>query len=227
MQRYKIAKPAVHEFVQPIQNSCLLHITVINIFLQLHRKSLDEKMAKKLAIRSLRRGIGSMDYIDTLLIMEDDLDDDDDENMHEFGMSSETDRSHTAESHQTESQSNVSPGITLPEWCRCGKCQPMPQEIENKCCKQKTCIINSSRFAKICLDPDVLELCIRSTSDIGNDREDNSTRAFRKAAYRQFILARHGHLGKGNRRVCPSCVVLEIRKRYPSVTGVYMGYREH
>lgn len=121
----------------------------------------------------------------------------------------------------------VPPRETLPEWCKCGKCQPMPQEIENKCCKQKTCITNSSRFAKICLDPDVLELCIRSTSDIRNDREDNSTRAFRKAAYRQFILARHGHLGKGNRRVCPSCVVLEIRKRYPSVTGVYMGYREH
>ena len=33
-------------------------------------------MVKKLAIRSLRRGIGSMDYIDTLLIMEDDLDED-------------------------------------------------------------------------------------------------------------------------------------------------------
>ncbi|CAB4032674.1 P2X purinoceptor 7-like [Paramuricea clavata] len=82
-------------------------------------------------------------------------------------------------------------------------------------------------FAKICLDPDVLELCIRNTGDIRNDQEDNSTRAFRKAGYRQFVLARHGHLGKGNRRVCPSCVVLKIRGRYPSVTGVYMGFREH
>jgi hypothetical protein len=82
-------------------------------------------------------------------------------------------------------------------------------------------------FSKICLDPDVLELCIRNTSDIRNDHEDNSTKAFRKAAYRQFILARHGYLGKGNRRVCPSCVVIKIKERYPSVTGVYMGYREH
>ena len=96
----------------------------------------------------------------------------------------------------------------------------MPQDVENKCCKQKNCITNSPRFSKPCLDPDVLQLCIRSTSD-------NSTRAFRKAAYRQFTLSRYGHLNTGNSRVCPSCVVLEIWKRYPSVTGVYMGYREH
>ena len=67
---------------------------------------------------------------------------------------------------------------------------------------------------------------IRNTSDIRNDREDNSTMSFRKAGYRQFILAGHGYLGKGNRRVCHSCVFLKIRQRYPSVTGVYMGYRE-
>ena len=80
-----------------------------------------------------------------------------------------------------------------------------------------------SQFIKLCLDTDVLQLCIRNTSDIRNDREDNSTRAFRKAAYRQFILARHGCLWKGNHRVCPSCVVMKIRQCYPSVTGVYMG----
>ena len=34
-------------------------------------------MVKKLAIRGLRRGVGSMDFIHSLLIMEDDLEDDD------------------------------------------------------------------------------------------------------------------------------------------------------
>ena len=82
------------------------------------------------------------------------------------------------------------------DWCVGGRCRPMPQEIENKSCKLKKCITLSSRFTKLCLVPDVLEWCIRNTSDIRNDREDNSTRAFRKAAYRQFILACHGHLGK-------------------------------
>ena len=38
--------------------------------------------------------------------------------------------------------------------------------------------------------------------------------SFRKAAYRQFALCRHGKFGRGNRRVMPSCVVLQIRHTY-------------
>ena len=41
---------------------------------------------RKLAIRSLRRCVGSMDYIESLLIMEDDLDED--ECLDDFGNSS-------------------------------------------------------------------------------------------------------------------------------------------
>ena len=37
---------------------------------------LDDQIVQKFAIRSLRRGIGSMDCIHTLLIAEDDLDED-------------------------------------------------------------------------------------------------------------------------------------------------------
>lgn len=177
-----------------------------------------------------------MDYIDTLLILEDDLDESED--LGEFGQSlteQPDDRPQagsgptTQDSNNPQNPDQVQDSATggVPDWCVCGRCHPMPQEIENKCCKLKKCITSSSRFTKLCLDPDVLELCIRNTSDIRNDREDSSTRAFRKAAYRQFILARHGHLGKGNRRVCPSCVVLNIRERFPSITGIYMGYREH
>ena len=68
---------------------------------------------------------------------------------------------------------------------------------------------NNFPFAKLCLDPDVLEMSIRSTGDIRNDREDASTHAFRRAAYREFILAKYGCLGKGSRHVCSSCVVLK------------------
>ena len=185
-------------------------------------------MVRKLAIR---RGIGSMDYIDMLLIMEDDLDED--ERLGGFGEpSNENPLGQGMNPSQSPSQSqdlNPTPDpipASVPDWCKCGKCRPMAQEVENKCCRQKKCLTTTSRFSKLCLNPDVLELCIRNTSDKRNDREDNSTRAFRKAAYRQFILVCHGYLGKGNRQVCPSCVVLKIRERYPSVTGVYMGYRD-
>lgn len=174
-----------------------------------------------------------MDYIHTLLTAKDDLDDDADVFDEPVeGISGETREQQqglaeggAGEGSQQQGTDSTVDG-DVPPWCICLNCRRMPQDIENKCCNLKKCITLSSRFSKVCLDPDVLELCIRNTSDIRNDREDNSTRAFRKAAYRQFILARHGYLGKGNRRVCPSCVVLKIRQRYPSVTGVYMGYRE-
>ena len=186
----------------------------------------------------MRRGIGSMDYIETLLIMEDDLDED--ENFGEFGQASTEQPTGSAladsetknkgpvpsDTHNPDQIDDSASG-SVPDWCVCGRCHPMTQDVENKCCKLKKCITLSSRFTKLCLDPDVIELCIRNTGDIRNDREDNSSRAFRKAAYRQFILARHGHLGKGNRRVCPSCVVMKIRERWPSITGVYMVYREN
>ena len=180
---------------------------------------------RKLAIRGLRRGIGSMDFIQTLLIMEDDLDES------ELGSpNSTTSPMLTAEmTGSTSAASDPGPSSITPSvpWCVCGMCRPMPQAVENKCCGLEICITTTSRFAKLCLDRDVLELCIRNTRDMRNDREDNSPCSFRKAAYRQFILARHGHLGKGNRRVCPSCCVLKIRGHFPSVTGVYMGFREH
>lgn len=171
-----------------------------------------------------------MDYIHSLLIMEDDLDETNEpqtEDSSQMGQLCTTNSANCSLSQVEETEASADaadpsgsqPAVALP-WCVCRQCRPMPQEIENKCCKLTTCI-------SLCLDVDVLEMCVRNAGEIRNDREDTSTRSFRKAAYRQFILARHGHLGKGNRWVCPSCVVLKIRQRYPSVTGVYMGYREH
>ena len=95
---------------------------------------MDESLVRKLAIRSLRRGIGSMDYIDTLLIMEDDLDDT--ENVGELWQSS-TERPHEETPTQDAGNSQnpgPDPDLTsscVPDWCDCGRCRPMPQEIEN------------------------------------------------------------------------------------------------
>ena len=128
-------------------------------------------MVKKLAIHSLRRGIGSMDYIDTLLIMEDDLDEDDQdaerlgESSHDNPLNSGTDPCQSQSPSQSQNP-NPTPEPTpesVPDWCTCGKCRPMPQQVENKCCKQKKCITLTSRFAKLCL----VQMCWSFVSAIG------------------------------------------------------------
>ena len=118
-----------------------------------------------------------------------------------------------------------SPGDTCPEWCKCHVCRPMPNEIENVCCKRVACITRFQAFNNICLDRDILEVCMKARCDIRADEFNFSVESFRKAAYRQFVLWRFGKLGRGNRRVVPSCVVLSIRRMYPSADGQYMGYR--
>jgi len=71
----------------------------------------------------------------------------------------------------------------------------------------------------------MLTLAIRARFDILAEEPDYSTNTFRKAAYKQYYLWKYGKLGKGNRRVLPSCVVHAIRRHYPSPDGLHMGYR--
>ena len=188
--------------------------------------TLDSETIKKLCIRSLRRGIGSLDYIDSLLIMEDDLNNNNNE-----------DDIAEAYSPAAEASIAITPPtqpIPLqrqgprPEWCICGNCCNMPLEVEKVCCtrKKKLWRKKKTRFKKLCLDPDYLELSIKSSAHIRNDRQNNSTRSFRKAAYRHYILDKHGYLGEGRRKVAPSCAVWEIPEHYPSSTGIYMGFKE-
>ena len=164
-----------------------------------------------------------MDYIQGLLIAEDDLDEDDEDEGDVAPSSTGTEQTPTAATSPEQCPS--SPGTSVPPWCKCGVCTFMPQDIENKCCGQRRCVTTHTRFQKLCLDQDVLQLTIRNRGDIRNDQEDNSTRSCRKTGYRQYVLDRYGHLGKGKGKVCPSCVVKTIRRNYPSQTGVYMGFR--
>lgn len=119
-----------------------------------------------------------------------------------------------------------SPGNnTAPEWCKCKLCRPMQSDQENVCCQRVNCLTRFQVFNNICLDRDVLEICIKARCDIRADEFNFSMESFRKAAYRQFIIWRYGKLGRGNRRVVPSCAVLSIRRAYPSPDGRVMGFR--
>lgn len=110
-------------------------------------------------------------------------------------------------------------------WCVCGVCRRMPTEEENVCCKKRTCVTSYIMFNTVCLDREVLQLAIRARCDIQADEPDYSTQSYRKAAYRQYTLWKYGKLGRGNRKILPSCVVLAIRQAYPAPDGVYMGFR--
>ena len=79
-----------------------------------------------------------------------------------------------------------SPCDTSPVWCKCNVCRPMPNEIENVCCKRVTCITRFQAFNNICLDKDILEVSIKARCDIQADDFNLSMESFRKAAYRQF-----------------------------------------
>jgi hypothetical protein len=83
----------------------------------------------------------------------------------------------------------------------------MPLRVEEKCCGRSRCVTAYNIFYKIVLDPHVLGVAILNRADIRADPEDFSDRTYRKAAYRQYILVAHKHLGRGNSKVASSCVV--------------------
>ena len=114
-----------------------------------------------------------------------------------------------------------------PEWCNCGQCMAMPTQEENKCCARtrRPCVSRQALFNQIVLDANILDIAMRYREDVLVLNNNRNNENFRHAAYRQFVLWQHGRLGRGNRRVVPSCCVLAIRSRYPSPNGVYTGYR--
>ena len=52
--------------------------------------------------------------------------------------------------------------IPAPVWCKCRVCRPMPSDEENLCCKTVTCVTSYTSCSNICLDRDILEVCIKA-----------------------------------------------------------------
>ena len=115
--------------------------------------------------------------------------------------------------------------VRKPDYCTCGLCQEMPTAKENKCCKKRHCISRSNVFKNICIDKENLETAIRSLSDTYVFTPYYSNRSMRHAAYRQYVMWKHGHVGARRRIVIPSCCVWSIRKAYPSPIDQYTGFK--
>ena len=61
----------------------------------------------------------------------------------------------------------------------------------------------------------------------GDHLEDNfSNRSLRYAAYKQLIWWMFKHLGKGNRRIIPSCASWKIREYFAEPNAYYVHYSE-
>lgn len=115
----------------------------------------------------------------------------------------------------------------VPDFCVCGQCQEMPTDKERICCKERRlCRAKSATFHNICVESENLCTAIRNMADTYVFTPTYHNRAMRHAAYRQYIMWQHGYLGKGHRKVIPSCCVWEIRKFYPSPNGHYTGYKD-
>ena len=120
---------------------------------------------------------------------------------------------------------NYQPPQGAPGWCRCGRCREMANAVERVCCKSRPCISTTDAFHDTCLNRNVLTVAILDSNDFYNDDAEMSPNNYRKAAYRQCILYRHGYLGRGNRKVVPSCALWKIRDTYPSPDDHYLGFK--
>ncbi|MBN3296100.1 P2RX7 protein, partial [Amia calva] len=114
---------------------------------------------------------------------------------------------------------------TLPAWCHCGCCLPMPTPQEQLCCRrhQGQCITASPLFSQLVLDRHVLNAVLLYRDPLRDPSEANSNDRLRHCAYSLFIDWRFGELQPGSLAVISSCSVWKIREQYPSGDGRYTG----
>ena len=103
----------------------------------------------------------------------------------------------------------------------------MPLPCENVCCKQVPCVTTLGIFENNVLNTDVLSIALVSRCDDLADTAEYTPAAYRKIAYRQWIMWQHGYLGRYDTKVIPSCVVWAVRNKFPAPGGNYLGFKEY
>ena len=113
------------------------------------------------------------------------------------------------------------------EWCTCGKCRHMDNPVERVCCKMRPCITTTDMFHDVALNRNVLAVGILNASDYFGSLVEFKPSNFRHVAYQQYIIFSRGYLGRGNRKVVPSCVIWKVRDNYPAPNNNYTGFKEY
>ncbi|XP_041457679.1 P2X purinoceptor 7-like [Lytechinus variegatus] len=116
------------------------------------------------------------------------------------------------------------PSLPAPPYCRCGKCRPMPTDVENVCCGFDICVSTTQAFADAVLNGNVLAAAMRAANNEFPRDIARSNESYWHYAYKQFVLIHHGRLGAGIRRVVPSCSALRIRRSFPAPNNRYKGF---
>ena len=123
-------------------------------------------------------------------------------------------------------------------WCVCGKCRCMETEEESKCCREAgevpddyfsnlVCITENGNFGAVCLQREVLKTVLRMLNNMRGDNINISNRSLRYAGYRQYTWWVHNRLGRGVRKVIPSCAIWAIRDAYPEIGNLrYAPFQE-
>ena len=86
------------------------------------------------------------------------------------------------------------------------------------------------QFHTLCLEKLVFKNVLVGLNEPKKDalekENEIKNRSPRFAAYKQFVWWINQRLGKGNRRVLPSCVFWKIRQHYPEANGQQVLYNE-
>ena len=76
---------------------------------------------------------------------------------------------------------------------------------------------------KVCVGEEAILATMLWLESVMEPKENNEVR---KRCYREATLMIHHHLGQGNRKKLPDCVVDLVRKTYPDDEGVYMEFKD-
>ena len=139
------------------------------------------------------------------------------------------------------SKRSVSPLHSLQHHQKWFTRDPLPSEIENYCCRESTCLLDSILEAKgiPCVteyqlfktaigNQEVLELCAFGMDQRKLPVYKNGKikpEGLRFTAYKNFLnMCGIRWIGKHRRYALPACVIGEIRRLYPS--GQYTAFKE-
>ena len=90
---------------------------------------------------------------------------------------------------------NCSDRSTIPSFCNCNHCREMLTVIESKFFMQPIYRSVTLAFKNICLGRENIQTAIRNLADIFVFTPMYENKVMRNAAYRQYFMWQHGHLG--------------------------------